>query len=45
MAADYPSYKAEYKRAPLANDSLTWSGITLYGLVDMDISALRIAAL
>ena len=45
MAADYPSYKAEYKRAPLVNDSLTWSGITLYGLVDMDISALRIAAL
>jgi phage shock protein A len=35
MAADYSSYKAEYKKAPLQDDSLTWHGITLYGLVDM----------
>ena len=38
MAADYPSYKAEYKKAPPVNDSLTWNGITLYGLVDMGIT-------
>jgi predicted porin len=38
MAADYPGYKAEYKKAPPVNDSLTWNGITLYGLVDMGIT-------
>jgi predicted porin len=38
MAADYPSYKAEYKKAPPVNDSLTWNGITLYGLVDMGVT-------
>ena len=38
MAADYPSYKAEYKKAAPVNDSLTWNGITLYGLVDMGIT-------
>jgi hypothetical protein len=37
MAADYPKYKAEYKKAPV-NDSLTWNGITLYGLVDMGVT-------
>jgi predicted porin len=37
MAADYPAYKAEYKKAPV-NDSLTWNGITLYGLVDMGVT-------
>jgi predicted porin len=38
MAADYPSYKAEYKKAPPVNDSLTWNGVTLYGLVDLGIT-------
>ena len=38
MAADYPGYKAEYRKAPPANDSLTWNGITLYGLVDMGVT-------
>ena len=38
MAADYPSYKAEYKKAPPVNDGLTWNGITLYGLVDMGVT-------
>jgi predicted porin len=36
MAADL-AYKAEYKKAPV-NDSLTWNGITLYGLVDMGVT-------
>jgi len=36
MAA-YLAYKAEYKKAPV-NDSLTWNGITLYGLVDMGVT-------
>jgi predicted porin len=36
MAADY-AYKAEYKKAP-ADDSLTWHGVTLYGLVDMGLT-------
>ena len=36
MAADY-AYKAEYKKAP-TDDSLTWHGITLYGLVDMGVT-------
>ncbi len=36
MAADY-AYKAEYKKAPV-DDSLTWHGITLYGLVDMGVT-------
>jgi predicted porin len=38
MAADYPSTKAEYKKAPPADDTLTWHGITLYGLVDMGLT-------
>jgi hypothetical protein len=37
MAADYANYKAEYKKAPV-DDSLTWHGITLYGLVDMGVT-------
>src|SRR5260370_35079913 len=37
MAADYANYKAEYKKAPV-DDSLTWHGITLYGLVDMGLT-------
>jgi len=37
MAADYGAYKAPIKKAP-ASDSLTWNGITLYGLVDMGIT-------
>ncbi len=37
MAADYANYKAAYKKAP-PNDSLTWNGITLYGLVDMGVT-------
>jgi predicted porin len=37
MAADYAAYKAEYKKAPI-DDSLTWHGITLYGLVDMGVT-------
>jgi predicted porin len=36
MAADL-AYKAEYKKAPV-DDSLTWHGITLYGLVDMGLT-------
>src|SRR6202521_5929246 len=36
MAADL-AYKAEYKKAPV-DDSLTWHGITLYGLVDMGVT-------
>ena len=36
MAADF-AYKAEYKKAPV-DDSLTWHGITLYGLVDMGLT-------
>jgi predicted porin len=36
MAADL-AYKAEYKLAPV-DDSLTWHGITLYGLVDMGVT-------
>jgi predicted porin len=36
MAADFV-YKAEYKKAPV-DDSLTWHGITLYGLVDMGVT-------
>jgi predicted porin len=38
MAADYPAYKAEYKKAPPPDDSLTWHGITLYGLIDMGVT-------
>jgi hypothetical protein len=38
MTPDYSSYKAEYKKAPLQDDSLTWHGITLYGLVDMGLT-------
>jgi predicted porin len=38
MAADYPAYKAEYKKAQAPDDSLTWHGITLYGLVDMGVT-------
>jgi predicted porin len=38
MAADYANYKAEYKKAPPIDDSLTWHGITLYGLVDMGVT-------
>jgi len=37
MAADYAKYKAEYKKGPV-DDSLTWHGITLYGLVDMGVT-------
>jgi len=37
MAADYANYKAEYKKGPV-DDSLTWHGITLYGLVDMGVT-------
>ncbi len=37
MAADYANYKAELKKAPV-DDSLTWHGITLYGLVDMGVT-------
>jgi predicted porin len=36
MAADI-AYKAEHKMAP-EDDSLTWHGITLYGLVDMGVT-------
>jgi predicted porin len=36
-AADYANYKAEYKKPPL-DDSLTWHGITLYGLVDVGVT-------
>jgi len=36
MAADI-AYKAEHKKAP-EDDSLTWHGITLYGLVDMGVT-------
>src|SRR5258708_22858336 len=36
MAADL-AYKAEYKKAPV-DDSLTWHGITLYGLVDLGVT-------
>jgi predicted porin len=36
MAADL-AYKAAYKKAPV-DDSLTWHGITLYGLVDMGVT-------
>jgi predicted porin len=38
MAADYANYKAEYKKAAPLDDSLTWHGITLYGLVDMGVT-------
>jgi predicted porin len=38
MAADYPNTKAEYKKAPPQDDSLTWHGVTLYGLVDMGVT-------
>jgi predicted porin len=38
MAADYAKYKAEYKKGPV-DDSLTWHGITLYGLVDMGVTS------
>jgi predicted porin len=37
MAADYPGVKA-IKKAPPQDDSLTWNGITLYGLVDMGLT-------
>ena len=36
MAADL-AYKAEIKKAA-ADDSLTWHGITLYGLVDTGVT-------
>ena len=36
MAADL-AYKAGYKKAPV-DDSLTWHGITLYGLIDMGVT-------
>lgn len=36
VAADL-AYKAEYKKAPV-DDSLTWHGITLYGLIDMGVT-------
>jgi predicted porin len=36
MAAEL-AYKAEYKKRPV-DDSLTWHGITLYGLVDMGVT-------
>src|SRR3984885_3470132 len=38
MAADYITYKAEYKKALPLDDSLTWHGVTLYGLVDVGLT-------
>lgn len=38
MAADFAAVKAEYKKAPPSDDSLTWHGITLYGQVDMGVA-------
>jgi hypothetical protein len=37
MAAEF-AYRAEFKKAPV-DDSLTWYGITLYGLVDMGVES------
>ena len=37
MAADYPAYKADIKKAAV-NDSLTWHGLTLYGQVDVGLT-------
>jgi hypothetical protein len=36
MAAEF-AYRAEFKKAPV-DESLTWHGITLYGLVDMGVT-------
>jgi predicted porin len=36
MAADL-AYKAAYRKVPV-DDSLTWHGITLYGLIDMGVT-------
>jgi predicted porin len=38
IAADHASFKAPAKTAPPADDSLTWHGITLYGLIDMGVT-------
>jgi hypothetical protein len=38
MAADYPVYKVDTRKKPPVDDSLTWNGITLYGLVDMGVT-------
>jgi hypothetical protein len=38
MAVDFAAFKAKYKRASPSDDSLTWHGITLYGLVDMGVA-------
>jgi predicted porin len=38
MAADYVADKTEYKKAPPLDDSLTWHGATLYGLIDMGLT-------
>jgi predicted porin len=37
-AADYTTYKAEYKKALPLDDSLTWHDVTLYGLVDTGLT-------
>jgi predicted porin len=38
LAADYPAYKANISKKPPTDDSLTWNGITLYGLIDTGVT-------
>lgn len=38
MAADCVASKTEYKKEPPLDDSLTWHGVTLYGLIDMGLT-------
>jgi predicted porin len=38
MTADYVAYKTEYKKEPPLDDSLTWHGVTLYGLIDVGLT-------
>jgi predicted porin len=38
IAADFSALKNEYKKAAASDDSLTWHGITLYGMVDLGVA-------
>jgi predicted porin len=38
MAADYPAYKADIGKKPPLDGSLTWNGVTLYGLIDTGVT-------
>jgi predicted porin len=38
IATDFAAFKAKYKKVATSDDSLTWRGITLYGIVDLGVA-------